>query len=207
MGPRRIVGVVADVDDENVVPGPAFTVYQPFGQEPTFSGRLFVHARGNPYALVTPIERIIRESVGRSARGKGGDARRYPRGGSYARSVEHGGIRRLRGGGAGNRDRRGGRRAGLLGERADARVRHSTGGGRRAEATGGERSASGRRHRSDRGGGRGCCRISAGAGGGSVLRGDPNAGSDPHDRVSGSASRQRRWWRRCCRRRGPRGWM
>ena len=58
--PRRIVGVVADVDDENVVPGPAFTVYQPFGQELTFSGRLFVHARGNPYALVTPIQRIIR---------------------------------------------------------------------------------------------------------------------------------------------------
>ena len=30
--PRRIVGVVADVDDENVVPGPALTVYHPFGQ-------------------------------------------------------------------------------------------------------------------------------------------------------------------------------
>jgi predicted permease len=59
--PRRIVGVVADVDDENVVPGPAMTVYHPFGQEQLFGGRLFVHARGNPYALVTPITRIIRE--------------------------------------------------------------------------------------------------------------------------------------------------
>jgi len=58
--PRRIVGVVADVDDENVVPGPAFTVYQPFGQEQVWSGRLFVHAHGDPYSLVTPIERIIR---------------------------------------------------------------------------------------------------------------------------------------------------
>jgi putative ABC transport system permease protein len=60
MEPRRIIGVVADVDDENVVPGPAFTVYQPFAQEQTWAGRLFVHANGDPYALVTPIERIIR---------------------------------------------------------------------------------------------------------------------------------------------------
>jgi predicted permease len=58
--PRRIVGVVADVDDENVVPGPAFTVYHPFGQDGMFVGRLFVHAHGDPYALVTPVEHIIR---------------------------------------------------------------------------------------------------------------------------------------------------
>jgi hypothetical protein len=59
--PRRIVGVTADVDDENVVPGPALTVYQPFGQEQTWAGRLFVHAHGDPYALVSPIRRIIRD--------------------------------------------------------------------------------------------------------------------------------------------------
>ena len=59
--PRRIVGVVADVDDENVVPGPAMTVYQPFGQEMLWGGRLFVHARGNPYALVSPVTRIIHD--------------------------------------------------------------------------------------------------------------------------------------------------
>jgi putative ABC transport system permease protein len=58
--PRRIVGVAADVDDENIVPGPALTVYHPFGQE-MGGERLFVHARANPYALVTPITRIIRE--------------------------------------------------------------------------------------------------------------------------------------------------
>jgi predicted permease len=58
--PRRIVGVVADVDDENVVPGPAFTVYQPFGQEAMWTGRLFVNAHGDPYSLVTPVEHIIR---------------------------------------------------------------------------------------------------------------------------------------------------
>jgi hypothetical protein len=58
--PRRIVGVAADVDDENVVPGPALSVYHPFEQE-IGGGRLFVHARTDPYALVPPITRIIRE--------------------------------------------------------------------------------------------------------------------------------------------------
>jgi putative ABC transport system permease protein len=57
--PRRIVGVVADVDDENIVPGPAMSVYHPFGQE-MGGGRLFVHAGTDPYALVGPITRIIR---------------------------------------------------------------------------------------------------------------------------------------------------
>jgi predicted permease len=60
MDGRRIVGIVADVDDENVVPGPAMTVYHPFEQE-IGGGRLFVHASSDPYALVTPITRIIRE--------------------------------------------------------------------------------------------------------------------------------------------------
>ena len=60
--PRRIIGVAADVDDENVVPGPALTVYHPFGQTGSCGGgRLFVHAHTNPYALVTPMTRIIRE--------------------------------------------------------------------------------------------------------------------------------------------------
>ena len=59
--PRRIVGVAADVEDERLVPGPAMTVYHPFGQEQLWGGRLFVHARGNPYALVIPLTRIIRD--------------------------------------------------------------------------------------------------------------------------------------------------
>ena len=58
--PRRIVGVAADVDDENVVPGPAMNVYHPMDQE-IGGGRIFVHASGDPYALVTPITRIIRQ--------------------------------------------------------------------------------------------------------------------------------------------------
>ena len=55
---RRIVGIAADVDDENVVPGPAMTVYHPFEQE-IGGGRLFVHATGDPYALVAPITGVI----------------------------------------------------------------------------------------------------------------------------------------------------
>jgi putative ABC transport system permease protein len=58
--PRRIVGVVADVDDENIVPGPAMSVYHPFEQE-IGGGRLFVHAQTDPYTLVPTITRIIRE--------------------------------------------------------------------------------------------------------------------------------------------------
>jgi predicted permease len=69
-GPRRIVGVAADVDDEHVVPGAALTVYHPFGQIPDvaankelplFGGRLFVHTRVDPYALVTPVTKIVRD--------------------------------------------------------------------------------------------------------------------------------------------------
>jgi putative ABC transport system permease protein len=59
--PRRIIGVAVDVDDENVVPGPVLSVYHPFEQQEIWGGRLFVHTRANPYALVAPIKRIIRD--------------------------------------------------------------------------------------------------------------------------------------------------
>ncbi|MGA2843954.1 MAG: ADOP family duplicated permease [Candidatus Acidiferrales bacterium] len=58
--PRRIVGVAADLDDQNVVPGPAVTVYHPLEQE-LGGGRLFVHTHSDPYALVPSITRIIRD--------------------------------------------------------------------------------------------------------------------------------------------------
>jgi putative ABC transport system permease protein len=58
--PRRIVGVVADVDDESVVRGSALTIYQPVRQI-GMATRLFVHAAGDPYALVPSVTRIIRE--------------------------------------------------------------------------------------------------------------------------------------------------
>jgi predicted permease len=58
--PTRIVGVVADVDDEHVAPGPALTIYQPVWQVGV-AGRLFVRATGDPYALVPAVTRVIRE--------------------------------------------------------------------------------------------------------------------------------------------------
>ncbi len=58
--PHRIIGVTADIDDEHVVPGPILTVYTPLEEGPLFGGRLFIHAGGNPYSLVTPVTRIIR---------------------------------------------------------------------------------------------------------------------------------------------------
>jgi putative ABC transport system permease protein len=59
--PRRIIGIVADVDDEHVVRGTAMTVYQPL-QQIGFGGRLFVTTSlGDPYALVSPVTRVIRD--------------------------------------------------------------------------------------------------------------------------------------------------
>jgi predicted permease len=56
--PRRIVGVVPDFDDENIIPAPAMAVYQPVDQE-GWNGRLFVRTKGDPYALVPEITRTI----------------------------------------------------------------------------------------------------------------------------------------------------
>ena len=58
--PRRIIGVVPDVDDENIIPQPAMTIYQPSAQE-GFNGRLFVRAQNDPYALVPIITRTIHD--------------------------------------------------------------------------------------------------------------------------------------------------
>jgi len=58
--PRRIIGVVPDVDDENIIPQPAMTIYQPSAQE-GFNGRLFVRAQNDPYALVPTITRTIHD--------------------------------------------------------------------------------------------------------------------------------------------------
>lgn len=58
--PRRIIGVVPDVDDENIIPSPAMTIYQPSDQE-GWNGRLFVRAQNDPYALVPAITRTVHE--------------------------------------------------------------------------------------------------------------------------------------------------
>ncbi|MFL6428537.1 MAG: FtsX-like permease family protein, partial [Acidobacteriaceae bacterium] len=61
MEPRRIVGVVPDLDDENIIPSPSMMVYQPTDQE-GWQGRLFVRVNGgNPYALAPAITRTIHD--------------------------------------------------------------------------------------------------------------------------------------------------
>jgi putative ABC transport system permease protein len=57
--PRRIVGVVGDVDDESIMRSAAMTVYHPLPQMPV-AGRLFVRVSGDPYALVPSVTRVIR---------------------------------------------------------------------------------------------------------------------------------------------------
>ena len=59
--PQRIVGVVADIDDVHVVPERTATIYHTFEQGPLYRGRLFIHTSVNPYLLVTPVTRIIRD--------------------------------------------------------------------------------------------------------------------------------------------------
>jgi ABC-type antimicrobial peptide transport system permease subunit len=52
------VAVVPDFDDENIIPQPAMTVYQPSDQE-GWTGRLFVRAHQDPYALLPSITALI----------------------------------------------------------------------------------------------------------------------------------------------------
>jgi putative ABC transport system permease protein len=59
--PRRIIGVVADLDSIHVIPQPTLTVYNAMEQQGLFAGRLFVHTHSNPYGLVTPITKLIRD--------------------------------------------------------------------------------------------------------------------------------------------------
>jgi predicted permease len=58
--PRRIIAVVPDFDDENIIPSPSMTIYQPINQE-GWNGRLFVRAHQDAYALVPAIARTIHE--------------------------------------------------------------------------------------------------------------------------------------------------
>jgi putative ABC transport system permease protein len=59
--PHRIIGVAADVDDEHIVPAPNSTIYGTFADSPMFGGHLFIHTTGNPYSLITPVTKIIRD--------------------------------------------------------------------------------------------------------------------------------------------------
>ena len=58
---QRIIGVTADIDDVHIVPERTLTIYNTFEQGPLFRGRLFIHTSVNPYSLVTPVTRIVRD--------------------------------------------------------------------------------------------------------------------------------------------------
>jgi putative ABC transport system permease protein len=58
--PHRIIGVVADIDDQHIVPEATASIYNTFEENSLFGGRLFIHTSGDPYALVTPVTRMIR---------------------------------------------------------------------------------------------------------------------------------------------------
>jgi len=60
---RRIVGVVADIDDANIIPQRNLTIYQPFAQGPLFGACLVVRAKKDPYALVPTITKTIRAAA------------------------------------------------------------------------------------------------------------------------------------------------
>jgi hypothetical protein len=58
--PARIIGVVADIDDEHISGAPAMTVYTPYTGK-ALPWRLFVRTSRDPHALVPAVTRIIRE--------------------------------------------------------------------------------------------------------------------------------------------------
>ncbi|HET9399887.1 MAG TPA: ADOP family duplicated permease [Candidatus Acidoferrales bacterium] len=58
--PRRIIGIAADIDDTDMIPGPTLTIYTSIERGTLFGGRLFIHTRANPYSLVTPVTQTIR---------------------------------------------------------------------------------------------------------------------------------------------------
>ena len=58
--PRRIVGVVPDIDDVHIIPAPQMMIYQPSDQE-GWSARMLVRTDGDPHALVGTITKAIRQ--------------------------------------------------------------------------------------------------------------------------------------------------
>jgi putative ABC transport system permease protein len=58
--PRRIVGVVPDIDDIHIIPHPEMTIYVPNVQEESWNGRMLVKTAGDPHAMIATITKTIR---------------------------------------------------------------------------------------------------------------------------------------------------
>ncbi len=61
--PLRIIGVLADVDDANILPQRNLTIYQPFAQGPLFGACLLVRSGKNPTALIPAITKTVRATA------------------------------------------------------------------------------------------------------------------------------------------------
>jgi putative ABC transport system permease protein len=58
--PRRIVGVVPDIDDVHIIPQPSMMIYVPNTQEEGWAGRMLVKTAGDPHAMIATITKTIR---------------------------------------------------------------------------------------------------------------------------------------------------
>ena len=58
--PRRIVGVVPDLDDVHIIPQPQMMIYVPNTQEENWNGRILVKTAGDPHTMISTITQTIR---------------------------------------------------------------------------------------------------------------------------------------------------
>jgi putative ABC transport system permease protein len=58
--PRRIVGVVPDIDDVHIIPQPEMMIYVPNIQEENWNGRILVKTAGDPHAMIATTTKAIR---------------------------------------------------------------------------------------------------------------------------------------------------
>jgi predicted permease len=58
--PRRIVGVVPDIDDVHIIPQPEMMIYVPNTQEESWNGRILVKTAGDPHGMIATITKTIR---------------------------------------------------------------------------------------------------------------------------------------------------
>src|SRR5262249_6763228 len=135
MAPHRIIGVTADIDDEHLVPRPMVTAYSTFEDGYLFGGNLFIHTGMDPYAAVRPLLSLQSPPPPRRAWGAPRHSRGCPRRSAHAGPPELSGVWRVRRGRAGDCRSRRGRGTGVLGQRADAGIRHSASAGITAAAT------------------------------------------------------------------------
>ena len=129
---RRIIGVLADVDDANILPQHNLTIYSPFAQGPLFGASLLVRSGKNP---LRP-DPLHHENHSRGSCDPTGGPRQYsrrcPHRGSGEQPRECHRVRRVRNPRVSDFRGRNCGRAGIFGELAHTGVRHPDRSGRPA---------------------------------------------------------------------------